>query len=334
MRSRRAFVQSSTAAALLAACSESTLTARGPAIDLLNVSYDPTREFYAEINPAFARHWASDPANGPVNIAMSHGGSGAQTQAVLDGLQAQVVTLATPLDIDRLAEGGLLDANWRARLPNNSAPYTSCIVFVVRAGNPKQIVSWSDLIRPNVRVVTPDPKTSGGARWTYLAAWVYAARQYGPSRQRDFIDRLYANAATLDSGARASTERFTGGEGDVLLAWENEAHLIGRDAFEIVAPPMSIRAEPPVTYVDRNLADEPSRGAALAYLQFLYTLPAQEMAARHFYRPFDQSVLTANAARFPRIPLVTVEDEFGSWADAYRTHFADGGVFDQIRASR
>lgn len=331
MRSRRVFVQGS-AAALLAACSGET-PARGDAVDLLNVSYDPTREFYAEINPAFARFWRNEPAHGPVRIAMSHGGSSAQAQAVVDGLAAQVVTLATPLDIDTIAAAGLVDANWRARLPNNSAPYTSCIVFVVRAGNVKRISNWGDLIRPGVRVVTPDPKTSGGGRWVYLAAWAFATRAYGAARARDFIARLYANAETLDAGARAATERFTGGEGDVLLAWENEAHLIQSNALQIIAPSISIRAEPAVTIVDRTLADQTTRETAMAYLEFLYTLQAQETAARHYYRPFDQSVLAANADRFPQIPLVTVDAEFGSWADAYGLHFADGGVFDQVRTA-
>ncbi|MGE0662618.1 MAG: sulfate ABC transporter substrate-binding protein [Hyphomonadaceae bacterium] len=333
MLSRRAVVGTS-AAALLAACGEPTPTGRGLAIELLNVSYDPTREFYAEINPAFARQWTSDPAHGQITINMSHGGSGAQARAVMEGLAAQVVTLAVPYDIDLIAERGLIARTWQARLPNNSAPYTSIIVFVVRRGNPKAVRDWGDLVRGDVTIVTPDPKTSGGARWTYLAAWAYAQRR-SSEQPRDFLRRLYANTPTLDAGARASTDRFVAGEGDVLLAWENEAHILTeRGGYEIVTPSLSIRAEPAVARVDANTREPAVQAAADAYLDFLYTLEAQEIAARHYYRPFDAGVLQRNANRFPIVPLLTVADEFLSWPDAHRVHFADGGVFDQIRPAR
>jgi sulfate/thiosulfate transport system substrate-binding protein len=334
MHSRRAFLGTSTVA-LLAACGEQQgPVQRGAAIELLNVSYDPTREFYAEINPAFARQWTSDAAHGPVTINMSHGGSGAQARAVMDGLAAQVVTLAVPYDIDLIAERGLVARTWQARLPNNSAPYTSIIVFVVRQGNPKGIRDWGDLVRDEVSIVTPDPKTSGGARWTYLAAWTYAKRRASEQPQ-DFLRRLYANAPALDAGARAATARFARGEGDVLLAWENEAHnLVDQGGYEIVTPSLSIRAEPAVARVDANTEDPAMRAAADAYLAFLYTLEAQQIAAKHYYRPFDAGVLQSNASRFPNVPLVTVADEFLSWLDAHRIHFRDGGIFDQIRPSQ
>ncbi len=331
MPSRRTFVGIASAA-LLAACSRQS-TGSGDTIELLNVSYDPTRELYAEINPLFSAFWAAQPGRGPVNITMSHGGSGAQTRSVIEGAPAQVVTLATPNDIDQIAERGLTNRNWRARLPNNSAPYTSIIVFVVHQGNPKQIRDWGDLIRPDVRIVTPDPKTSGGARWTYLAAWAFGERRMQMDT-REFLRRLYANAGTLESGARAATSRFYQGEGDVLIAWENEAHnLLNQGGFQIVTPSLSIRAEPAVAVVDANTRDPEVRAAAEGYLQFLYTLQAQEIIARQYYRPFDADVLRRNASRFPSVPLVTVEAVFQSWDDAYETHFRDGGVFDQIRST-
>ena len=300
-------------------------------MSLLNVSYDPTRELYAEINPAFARFWQAE--HGPVSIAMSHGASLAQARAVIDGEPAQVVTLATPYDIDVIAERGLINRNWQARLPNNSAPYTSIIVFVVRQGNPKRISDWPDLISDDVAVISPDPKTSGGARWAYLAAWAFAQRRTR-IEPRVFVQRLFANAAELATGARAATESFHGGAGDVLLAWENEAHnLVAQGGFQIVTPSLSIRAEPAVAVVDANTRASNVRAAADAYLEFLYTLDAQEIIARNFYRPFDAGVLQHNESRFPSVPLVTVEDAFLSWHDAYQTHFRDGGVFDQIRAA-
>ena len=331
MPSRRAFMGTASAA-LLAACAQETPRGASDAVELLNVSYDPTRELYRDINPAFARLW--DREHGPVSIAMSHGGSGAQTQSVLDGQQRpQVVTLATPYDIDRIAEAGLTDPNWRARLPNNSAPYTSLIVFVVRRGNPKRVSDWPDLVRDDVNVVMPDPKTSGGARWAYLAAWAFARRTpAADAGARTFVQRLYANTTSLDAGARASTERFEAGDGDVLLAWENEAHhLTDTEHFQIVTPSLSIRAEPAVAVVDANTRAPNVRAAADSYLDFLYTLEAQEIIAQHYYRPFDANVQRRNASRFPNVPLVTVEDVFGSWQEAQATHFADGAIFDQIR---
>lgn len=333
MLSRRALLGTGTAA-LAAACDPQAPPTRGPAVELLNVSYDPTRELYRDINAAFAPQWASDSSHGPITVEMSHGASGVQARAVMDGLAAQVVTLAVPYDIDLIAERGLIARTWQARLPNNSAPYTSIIVFVVRQGNPKAISDWGDLVRSDVRIVTPDPKTSGGARWTYLAAWAYAERRSSEA-PRDFLRRLYANAPVLDAGARAATARLAQGEGDVLLAWENEAHnLMNQGGFEIVTPSLSIRAEPAVARVDANTTDANVRDAADAYLRFLYTLEAQEIVARHYYRPFDAGVLQRNASRFPNTPLVTIADQFLSWPDAHRVHFADGGVFDQIRSSQ
>ncbi|MCX7359057.1 MAG: sulfate ABC transporter substrate-binding protein [Alphaproteobacteria bacterium] len=319
-------------AALLAACSPQPPRGAGAAVSLLNVSYDPTRELYADINSIFARFWAEQ--HGRVDITMSHGASGSQAHAVIEGEPAQVVTLAVPYDIDQIAERGLIARTWQARLPNNSAPYTSIIVFVVRQGNPKQIRDWSDLARSDVGIVMPDPKTSGGARWTYLAAWAYAMQRLH-IEPRSFMRLLFGNTATLASGARAATEAFYGGEGDVLLAWENEAHnLVDQGGFEIITPSLSIRAEPAVAVVDANTQEPHVREAAEGYLEFLYTREAQEVIARRYYRPFDAEVLAANADRFPNVPLVTVQDVFLSWHDAHQMHFRDGGVFDQIRSSQ
>ncbi|MEQ1810568.1 MAG: sulfate ABC transporter substrate-binding protein [Terricaulis sp.] len=332
MHSRRAFVGTAASAALLSACDQGGPASRSPAVSLLNVSYDPTRELYADINPVFARFWAEQ--HGRVDITMSHGASGSQARAVIDGEPAQVVTLAVPYDIDKIAERGLIARTWQARLPNNSAPYTSIIVFVVRQGNPKQIRDWSDLARHDVGIVTPDPKTSGGARWTYLAAWAYAIRHLH-IEPRSFIRLIYDNTSTLAPGARAATQSFYEGQGDVLLAWENEAHnLVDQGGFEIVTPSMSIRAEPAVSIVDANTQDAHVREAAEGYLEFLYTREAQEIIARRYYRPFDADLLRANASRFPDVPLVTVQDVFLSWHDAHQMHFRDGGVFDQIRSSQ
>lgn len=329
MHSRRAFMGTASAA-LLAACSQQA-PRNGAAVSLLNVSYDPTRELYADINPAFSRFWAEN--HGQVDITMSHGASGAQAQSVIEGEAAQVVTLAVPYDIDLIAERGLTARTWQARLPNNSAPYTSIIVFVVRQGNPKRVRDWSDLARSDVGIVMPDPKVSGGARWTYLAAWAYALQRLHVE-PRSFLRLLFNNTATLASGARAATDAFYGGEGDVLLAWENEAHnLVDQGGFEIVTPSMSIRAEPAVAVVDANTRDPHVREAAEGYLEFLYTREAQEIIARRYYRPFDAEVLAANANRFPNVPLVTVQDVFLSWHDAHQMHFRDGGVYDQIRSS-
>jgi sulfate/thiosulfate transport system substrate-binding protein len=298
---------------------------------LLNVSYDPTRELYQEFNAAFANHWRVTTGQA-VAIRQSHGGSGAQARAVIDGLKADVVTLALAYDIDAVAHSGLLDAGWQSRLPHNSAPCTSTIVFLVRKGNPKGIRNWDDLVKPGVAVVTPNPKTSGGARWNYLAAWGYAAQQN--IDPRDFVERLYRNVPVLDSGARGATTTFVQrGIGDVLLAWENEAYLALKEApglVEIVTPSVSILAEPPVAIVDAVVAKKGTRSAAEAYLRYLYSPEGQEIAARHYYRPRDAQVAAKYANRFAAVRLFTLDELFGSWQSAQKTHFGDRGIFDQI----
>jgi sulfate transport system substrate-binding protein len=302
---------------------------------LLNVSYDPTRELYQELNEAFGREWTAKTKQA-VTIQQSHGGAGAQARAVIDGLEADVVTLALAYDIDAIQGSGLIDEGWQARLPQNSAPYTSTIVFLVRKGNPKGIRDWSDLIKPGIGVITPNPKTSGGARWNYLAAWEYAKRQPGGSdaTAREFVSRLYGNVPVLDSGARGATTTFVQrGIGDVLLAWENEAYLaLGevKDQIEIVVPAVSILAEPPVAVVDRVVERKGTRAVAEAYLRFLYTPEGQEIVARHHYRPRDEAVAKKHAAAFTEVKLFTIDEAFGGWQNAQRTHFADGGTFDQI----
>ncbi len=306
-------------------------------LTLLNVSYDPTRELYVEFNKAFAAHWKARTGD-VVTVRQSHGGSGKQARSVIDGLDADVVTLALAYDIDELAaKAKLIPADWQKRLPNNSSPYTSTYIFLVRKGNPKGIRNWDDLVRPGVSVVTANPKTSGGARWGYLAAYGYALKQPGGSdaKARDFVARLFANVPVLDSGARGSTVTFAErGIGDVLLAWENEAHLslkeFGADRFEIVYPPVSILAEPPVAVVDKVVDRRGTRAVAQAYLEYLYTPEGQQIAARHFYRPTDARVAAAYAKQFPKIGLFTIDETFGGWTKAQQTHFADGGVFDQI----
>jgi len=306
-------------------------------ITLLNVSYDPTRELYADFNKAFAARWKAKTGD-TVLVKQSHGGSGKQARSVIDGLEADVVTLALAYDIDEIGERAkLLPADWQKRLPHNSAPYTSTYIFLVRKGNPKGIKDWSDLVKPGVSVITANPKTSGGARWGYLAAYGWALRQPGgnDARARDFIARLFANVPVLDSGARGSTVTFAErGVGDVLLAWENEAQLslkeFGVDKFDIVYPSSSILAEPPVAVVDKVVDKRGTRAAAQAYLEHLYTPEGQEIAARHFYRPIDDQVAAKHAKVFPKISLFTIDDTFGGWAKAQKTHFADGGVFDQI----
>ena len=324
--------------ALAAACGQGS-QGKGAAspIEILNVSYDPTRELYRDINAAFTPQWTSSHSGEHLTVSMSHGGSGRQARAVIDGLAADVVTLALQYDVDQIAAQGLIAPNWRSRLPNNSTPFTSTIVFLVRTGNPKHIRDWNDLVRPGIQVITPNPKTSGGARWNYLAAWGYALRQPGGTAQsaQAFVRQIYANVPVLDTGARGATTTFAQrGIGDVLLAWENEAHLavdeLGAGQVEIVTPSLSILAEPPVAVVDRVVDHKNTRAAAEAYLQFLYTTPAQQIAARHYYRPFDAPTLAANAQRFPNIPLIKIDEVFGGWATAQRTHFADGGIFDQI----
>lgn len=306
-------------------------------VTLLNVSYDPTRELYKSVNAAFAKDWKAKTGD-DLTINQSHGGSGAQSRAVIDGLDADVVTLALAYDIDQIAQKGhLLPGNWQSRLPENSTPYTSTIVFLVRKGNPWHVKDWPDLVRPGVQVVAPNPKTSGGARWAYLAAWAYAEKKPGGNadKAKAFVGALYRNVPVLDSGARGSTTTFAQrGIGDVLLDWENEAKLAlkeqGGDKFQIVYPSVSILAEPPVALVDKNVDHHGTRKVAEAYLQFLYSKAGQEIEAKNFYRPRDAGVLAAHAADFPKMPLYSLGQVFGDWQKAQATHFADGGVFDQI----
>jgi sulfate/thiosulfate transport system substrate-binding protein len=306
-------------------------------ITLLNVSYDPTRELYQDFNAAFAKHWQARSGD-KVSVKQSHGGSGKQARSVIDGIESDVVTLALAYDIDEIAERAKLIApDWQKRLKHNSAPYTSTYIFLVRKGNPKGIKDWADLVKPGVSVVTANPKTSGGARWGYLAAYGYALRQPGGSdaKAKDFVAKLFGNVPVLDSGARGSTVTFAErGIGDVLLAWENEAHLslkeFGAEKFEIVYPPTSILAEPPVAVVDKVVDKRGTRAVAQAYLDYLYGAEGQEIAARNFYRPTDAAVAARHVKTFPKLTLFTIDDTFGGWAKAQKTHFADGGVFDQI----
>jgi len=302
---------------------------------LLNVSYDPTRELYQDFNKAFAAQWKARSGEA-VSIKASHGGSGKQARAVIDGLEADVVTLALAYDIDALADRGLLPLDWQKKLPHNASPYTSTIVFLVRKGNPKKINNWPDLARSGVEVITPNPKTSGGARWNYLAAWGFALKNGGtPDSAKDFVKRIYANTKVLDSGARGSTTTFVErGIGDVLIAWENEAYLavkeLGPDKFEIVTPALSILAEPPVAIVDKVVDKRGTRKAAQAYLDHLYSPEGQEIAAKHYYRPRDAKVAAKYAKTFAPVKLFTIDELFGGWRQAQKTHFDDGGVFDQI----
>ena len=303
---------------------------------LLNVSYDPTREFYQEYDKAFAARWKASTGEA-VAIRQSHGGSGAQARSVLDGLQADVVTLALAYDVDALANRGLVARDWQKRLPENASPYTSTIVFLVRHGNPKHIKDWDDLVKPGLSIVTPNPKTSGGARWNYLAAWAYALNRPGGNEQtaKDFVAKLYRNAGVLDSGARGATTSFVQrGLGDVLIAWENEAFLalkeFGPDKFEIVVPSASILAEPPVAVVDQVVDKRGTRKLAEAYLKFLYSDEGQRLAAQNFYRPRSAKVPAELTAKFPKLKLYTVDATFDGWANAQKTHFADGGTFDSI----
>jgi sulfate/thiosulfate transport system substrate-binding protein len=306
-------------------------------LTLLNVSYDPTRELYQDFNRQFATYWKGK-SGVDVTIRQSHGGSGKQARSVIDGLEADVVTLALAYDIDQIAEkGGTLPTSWQSRLPNNSSPYTSTIVLLVRKGNPKGIRDWGDLAKPGVSVITPNPKTSGGARWNYLAAWAWALRQPGGSEAtaKDFVGRLYKNVPVLDAGARGSTTTFVErGIGDVLIAWENEALLaikeLGPGKFEVVAPSISILAEPPVSVNDKVAGKHGTKAVAQAYLEYLYTEAGQEIAARHFYRPRLASVAAKYQAQFPKLALVTIDDVFGGWKKAHAAHFADGALFDQI----
>lgn len=314
-----------------------TPTARSAKVELLNVSYDPTRELYQEFNVAFARQWEAKTKD-RVTIKQSHGGSGKQARMVIDGLSADVVTLALAYDIDEIAaKAKLLPSDWQKRLPYNSSPYTSTIVFLVRKGNPRQIKDWDDIAKPGISVITPNPKTSGGARWNYLAAWGYALKKLGndEAKAREFVEKIYKNVPVLDSGARGSTTTFVErGIGDVLLAWENEAFLavkeLGPGKVDIVVPSISILAEPPVTIVDKVADKHGTRKVAQAYLEYLYSQEGQDIAGRHFYRPTDPKVAAKYSTQFPKINLFRIDELFGGWQKAQKTHFADGGVFDQI----
>jgi len=306
-------------------------------IKLLNVSYDPTRELYQEYNAAFAKYWKGKTGD-DVTVRQSHGGSGKQARAVIDGLEADVATLALAYDVDELAaKARLIPNDWQTRLKHNSSPYTSTIVFLVRKGNPKAIKDWDDLVKPGVSVITPNPKTSGGARWNYLAAWGYALKQNkgDEAKAKIFVASLFKNVPVLDSGARGSTTTFVErGIGDVLLAWENEAFLavkeLGPDKFDIVVPSLSILAEPPVTVVDKNVDKHGTRKVSEAYLEYLYSPEGQDIAARNYYRPTDATIAAKYAKQFPKVELITIDKVFGGWAKAQKTHFGDGGVFDQI----
>ncbi len=320
----------------LALALASTLALPAKNIELLNVSYDPTRELYTEFNAAFSKHWQAKSGD-TVTVKQSHGGSGKQSRAVIDGLQADVVTLALAGDIDPLSEvGKLLPATWQSRLPNNSSPYTSTIVFLVRKGNTKAIRDWDDLVKPGVSIITPNPKTSGGARWNYLAAWEFAKRKYGSDEKaQEFVGKLFKNVPVLDSGARGSTTTFVQrGVGDVLLAWENEAFLalkeFGSDKFEIVTPSLSILAEPPVTVVDKVVKKKGTAEVAKAYLEYLYSEEGQDIAGKNFYRPTSEKAAAKYASQFAKVQLFTISEGFGSWANAQKAHFADGAIFDQI----
>jgi sulfate/thiosulfate-binding protein len=310
-------------------------------VTLLNVSYDPTRELYVDFNKAFARHWKAKTGDDVV-VKQSHGGSGKQARSVIDGLDADVVTLALAYDIDEIAaKARLFPADWQKRLPHNSAPYTSTIVFLVRKGNPRAIKDWDDLVKPGVSIVTPNPKTSGGARWNYLAAWGYALKKNGNSdaQAQAFVGKLFGNVAVLDSGARGATTTFVErGIGDVFISWENEAFLavkeLGPDKFDIVVPSLSILAEPPVTVVDRNADKKGTRAVAQAYLEYLYSPEGQDLAGQNYYRPTDPKAAAKYEKTFTQVKLFTIDEVFGGWAKAQKTHFADGGVFDQIYTKR
>src|SRR3954452_15653964 len=337
MRNRLAVSGSIMLLALSIGAAPAVAQGGGKPVTLLNVSYDPTRELYQDFNQQFARYW-KEKTGQDVTVRQSHGGSGKQARAVIDGLGADVVTLALAYDIDQIAEKGeLLPANWQSRLPDNSSPYTSTIVLLTRKGNPKGIKDWGDLGKPGVSVITPNPKTSGGARWNFLGAWAWALRQSGGNEQtaKEFVTRLYRTVPVLDAGARGSTTTFVErGIGDVLIAWENEALLamkeLGPGKFEIVAPSISILAEPPVAVVDRVAGKHGTTEVARAYLEYLYTPEGQEIAARHFYRPRMPTVAAKYASQFPKMTLVTVDEVFGGWKKAQASHFADGASFDQI----
>ena len=330
--SRRVF---NAAAVAVLAGSAIGASAQPAPVTLLNVSYDPTRELYVEFNAAFAKHWKAKTGQ-DVTIKQSHGGSGKQARAVIDGLEADVVTLALAGDIDAVHKnGGWIPADWQKRLPHNSSPYTSTIVLVTRQGNPKGIKDWDDLIKPGVSVITPNPKTSGGARWNYLAAWEFAKRKYGGDAQaKDFVAKLYANVPVLDSGARGSSITFAQrGQGDVFISWENEAHLLEKEfggKVDIIYPSLSILAEPPVTVVDKNVDKKGTRTVATAYLEYLYTDEGQDIAGKNFYRPISEKLQAKYVKQLPKIKLFTIDEAFGGWTKAAKDHFADGATFDQI----
>ncbi|MFG1266009.1 sulfate ABC transporter substrate-binding protein [Xanthobacter aminoxidans] len=335
MSSRRTFLRAGLAAATALALSAGAVAAAD--ITLLNVSYDPTRELYVDVNKAFAAEWAKSHPGDTVKINQSHGGSGKQARSVIDGLEADVVTLALAYDIDAIAERGYLAKDWQKRLPDNASPYTSTIVFLVRKGNPKGIKDWDDLVKPGIKVVTPNPKTSGGARWNYLGAWGYALKKNGgdEAKAKDFVKALYKNAPVLDTGARGATVTFVERNiGDVLIAWENEAYLsvneLGPDKFDIITPSVSILAEPPVAVVDKVVDKKGTRAISEAYLKFLYTPAGQEIAAKNYYRPRDEQVAAKYKDKFAKVDLFTIDQVFGGWQKAQKTHFSDGGVFDQI----
>ncbi len=332
--SRRSSIQA-LAAAALAVSGWASVQAQPQPVQLLNVSYDPTRELYVEYNAAFAKHWKAKTGQ-DVSIKQSHGGSGKQARGIIDGLQADVATLALAGDTDALhANGGWIPKDWQKRLPHNSSPYTSTIVLVVREGNPKGIKDWDDLAKPGIKVITPNPKTSGGARWNYLAAWEFAKRKYGGEPQaKDFVSKLYRNVPVLDTGARGSSITFAQrNQGDVFISWENEAYLLEKEfgaKFDVVYPSISILAEPAVTVVDKNVDKKGTRQVAQAYLEYLYSDEGQDIAGKHFYRPISAKAQAKYAKQFPKLNLFTIDQAFGGWAQATKEHFADGANFDQI----
>ncbi|MEN9314559.1 MAG: hypothetical protein RIS35_952 [Pseudomonadota bacterium] len=338
MSNRRQSLEILAASTLLATAAPLVRAQTAP-LTLLNVSYDPTREFYVDFNTAFIRHWKAKTGQ-DVTVRQSHGGSGKQARSIIDGLEADVATLALAGDTDALhANGNLIPKDWQRRLPLNSSPYTSTIVLVVREGNPKRIRDWDDLVRPDIRVITPNPKTSGGARWNYLAAWEFARRKLGGDAQaREFVRQLYANVPVLDTGARGSSVTFAQrGQGDVFISWENEARLLDKEfgsKVDFIYPSLSILAEPAVTVVDRNVDRKGTRAIAQAYLEYLYSDEGQDLAGKHFYRPTAPKAQAKYAAQFPKLNLFTIDQAFGGWASASRTHFADGGEFDQIYTKR
>ena len=339
MNNRRDFIKFPLATALTAVMSLTSLPSFAQPAQFLNVSYDPTRELYVAYNQAFARHWKAKTGQ-EVQFKQSHGGSGKQARSIIDGIDADVATLALGGDVDALAQHGLLAPAWQKRLPHNSAPYTSTIVFLVKKGNPKGVKDWEDLVKPGVQVITPNPKTSGGARWNYLAAWEFAKRKYGSDTQaKDFVSKLYKNVPVLDTGARGSTITFVQrGVGDVLLAWENEAFLalkeFGKDKFEIVVPSLSILAEPTVAVVDKVADKKGTRALAEEYLSYLYSDEGQDIAGKNFYRPTSEKAKAQYDKQFPKLTLATIDQAFGGWAKANQEHFADGALFDQIYSRR